>query len=259
MELNQQLSAVQDDLKLLKGEIKSILKELRGAILAEDNPFTKGAGTPTFRAVGRAEKADAEEPDEPEEEVEPDSEDSTEADDSTVTGGPPTPPAGALGGGPSTPPPGALAGGPSTPPAGMPGGPTTPPAGIPGGISNEPTPLHGPQLDASSEDAPDAPAKPEWNMLTIASLAAWSEDALKSLGPRRFQTVLELACFAELFASDVKDILSKMAEISPEDAVDEKPMHINDCLVVLHQLEAILQGDKVRRLPMRRRRRSRIR
>ena len=62
MEMNQQLSGVQDDLKLLKGEIKNILKELRGAILAEDNPFTKGAGTPTFGAVGRGEKADAEEP-----------------------------------------------------------------------------------------------------------------------------------------------------------------------------------------------------
>lgn len=248
MEMNQQLSGVQDDLKLLKGEIKNILKELRGAILAEDNPFTKGAGTPTFRAVGRGEKADAEEPEEPEKEEEPESEDSTEPDDSTANSGPTTPPPGALGGGPPTPPAGALA-----------GGPTTPPAGAPGGTSNEPTPLHGTQLEASGEEDHDAPGKPEWNMLTIASLAAWSEDALKSLGPRRFQTVLELACFAELFTSDVKDILSKMAEISPEEPADEKPMHINDCLVVLHQLEAILQGDKVRRLPMRRRRRSRIR
>ena len=96
-------------------------------------------------------------------------------------------------------------------------------------------------------------------MLTIASLAAWSEDALRSLGPKRFQIVLELACFADLVTSDVKDTLSNMAELVPDQEADERPMNINDCLVVLHQLEAILQGDKVRNLPRRRRRRSRIR
>lgn len=238
MELNQQLSGLQDEFKLLKGEIKNILKEIRGAVLSEDNPFTKGAGTPTFRAVGRGDAAAAEEPEAPkkeEDEVSASDEEPDEPDDG-------------------------LAGGPTTPPPGAPGGgPTTPPPGAPGGPSNEPTLLHAAQGDATSEDAGEASEKPDWNMLTIASLAAWSEDALKSLGPRRFQTVLELACFANLLTSDVKDVLSKMAEISPDDAVDEKPMHINDCLVVLHQLEAILQGDKIRRLPMRRRRRSRIR
>ena len=245
MELNQQLSGLQDEFKLLKGEIKNVLKEIRGAVLSEDNPFTKGANTPTFRAVGRGDAAAAEEPDEPEEEeVSP----SDEEPDDGLAGGPTTPPPGVPGGGPTTPPPGALG-----------GGPTTPPPGVPGGPSNEPTPLHAAQADASSEDAGEASEKPDWNMLTIASLAAWSEDALKSLGPRRFQTVLELACFANLLTSDVKDVLSNMAEIAPEEASDEKPMHINDCLVVLHQLEAILQGDKIRRLPMRRRRRSRIR
>ncbi len=238
MELNQQLSGLQDEFKLLKGEIKNVLKEIRGAVLSEDNPFTKGANTPTFRAVGRGDAAAAEEPEEPKEEkdeVSPSDEEPEEPDDG-LAGGPTTPPAGALA-----------------------GGPTTPPPGVPGGPSNEPTPLHAAQAEASSEDAGEASEKPDWNMLTIASLAAWSEDALKSLGPRRFQTVLELACFANLLTSDVKDVLSNMAEIAPEEASDEKPMHINDCLVVLHQLEAILQGDKIRRLPMRRRRRSRIR
>ena len=171
MELSQQVSGVQDELKLLKGEIKNILKEIRGAVLSEDNPFTKGAGTPTFRAVARNDAAAAEEPEEPrEDEVSPSAEEPDEPD-AALAGGPTTPPAGALGGGPTTPPPGALGGGPS----------------------NEPTPLHAAQVEASREDAAERPEKPDWNMLTIASLAAWSEDALKSLGPRRFQTVLEPA------------------------------------------------------------------
>jgi hypothetical protein len=50
-----------------------------------------------------------------------------------------------------------------------------------------------------------------------------------------------------------------MSQFAPEQETNERPMNINDCLVVLHQLEAILQGEKVKRLPRRRARRSRIR
>jgi hypothetical protein len=71
--------------------------------------------------------------------------------------------------------------------------------------------------------------------------------------------VLELACFAELLSPDVKSVLCDMSQFAPEQETNERPMNINDCLVVLHQLEAILQGEKVKRLPRRRARRSRIR
>ena len=222
MELTQQISGVQDELKLLKGEIKNILKELRGAVLAEENPFTRGVTPPTFHAVGRSDSDDADDSsDEPEAEKEAPEQPSASED--TASDGPTTPPPGALGGPP------------------------------------QPTSLHAGEPATASEEPSAAASKPQWDLLTIASLAAWSEDALTSLGPKRFQTVLELACFADLVSPDVKEVLSSMADLTPEQQANEKPMHINDCLVVLHQLEAILQGENVRRLPKRRRRRSRIR
>ncbi len=46
MELTEQLGTLQDEVKLLKGEIKAILKELRTAVLSSDNPFTMDAGGP---------------------------------------------------------------------------------------------------------------------------------------------------------------------------------------------------------------------
>ncbi len=42
MELTNQVATLQDEVKLLKGEIKSILKEIRTAVLSRDNPFAAG-------------------------------------------------------------------------------------------------------------------------------------------------------------------------------------------------------------------------
>ena len=244
MELNQQLGTMQDEIKLLKGEIKAILKELRTAILSNDNPFTMNAGAPKPSQPADSDtKKDETKKDEPEK-AEPE-------EDSPPTDGPTTPPLGGLGGPP---------GGPGGPPLGGPGGPPIGGPGGPPGGPGGPTPIR--PLDeetASDEESPSPASGKGWNLLTIASLTAWAEDALTSLGPRRFQIVLELACFAELLSPDVKTVLHDMSEFAPEQEGKERPMNINDCLVVLHQLEAILQGEKVRRLPRRRVRRSRIR
>ena len=234
MELNQQLGTLQDEVKLLKGEIKAILKELRTAVLSNDNPFTMDAGAPKPSQPAKSDST----------KDEPDKADTEE--DSPPSDGPTTPPLG----GPGPPP-----GGPGPPP----GGPGPPPGG-PGGPPGGPTPIRPPEEETSSDEESPSPASgPGWNLLTIASLTAWAEDALTSLGPRRFQIVLELACFAELLSPDVKSVLCDMSQLAPEKEANEQPMNINDCLVVLHQLEAILQGEKVRRLPRRRARRSRIR
>jgi hypothetical protein len=40
MELTSQLANLEDEIKLVKGEIKSILKEIRAAVLNSDNPFS---------------------------------------------------------------------------------------------------------------------------------------------------------------------------------------------------------------------------
>ena len=253
MELNQQLGTMQDEIKLLKGEIKAILKELRTAILSNDNPFTMNAGAPKPSQPADSDtKKDEPEKAEPEEESPP-----TDGPTTPPLGGPGPPPGGPGGppGGPGGPP----LGGPGGPPIGGPGGPPGGPGGPPGGPGG-PTPIR--PLDeetASDEESPSPASGKGWNLLTIASLTAWAEDALTSLGPRRFQIVLELACFAELLSPDVKTVLHDMSEFAPEQEGKERPMNINDCLVVLHQLEAILQGEKVRRLPRRRVRRSRIR
>ena len=227
MELTQQVTELDKDFKLLKGEIKNILKELRTAVLNNDNPFAldKGdpdaaAAPPTFRAVSREEPAEEETP---EEEPEEESSDSLE-------------------GGPSTPP-GDLAGGPSTPPGDSPAlsGPTP--------LQTEPEETPGEEETPEEEETP----APAWNLLTIASLAAWAEESLVSLGPKRLRFVLELACFADVVSPEVQEMLSGVIELAPADEKrEDRPMNVNDCLVVVRQLEAIIQGETVTKLPRRR-------
>ena len=83
---------------------------------------------------------------------------------------------------------------------------------------------------------------------------------MKALGQQRFQIVLELARFAELVSPEVRGVLSRVAELAPPEEAEHPPMNVNDCLVVLHQLEAILQGETVTKLRKRRSsRHSRVR
>jgi hypothetical protein len=224
MELNQTVSALQEEIKLLKGEIKTVLKDIRTAVLTNDNPFVLGAGAaPPVPDTGRA----VEEAPLTEEEsaiaTEPDSDASPllpEESQIPRTAGAPT------------------------------GTPTAQQAGTPPGdpaAGTEPTPLH----DKGHEE-PSRPPELRWNLLTIAGLMTWAEEAVGTLGRQRFEIVLELACLAELISSEVRDVLMRIAQLAPAKEVANQPMNVIEGLIVLHELEAILHGDRITKLPRRR-------
>jgi len=221
MELNQQVATLQDEVKLLKGEIKAILKEVRAALLNRDNPFTADA-PPIFRPVVRSNEQEADE------------EFNAQLAALQAPQEAPGQPAGQQPAAPA----------PETP-LPLPLAPAQLPVAQPAPAQQEPTPLY--------RAEPEPSAAPHWDLLTIASLTAWAEDALATLGPKRFQIVLELACFAELLPLEVRNVLAGLVELIPDHPQrEERPFHINESLVVLRQLEAILQGEKVTKLPRRR-------
>ena len=53
MEITAQIGALEDELKILKGEVKSILEEIRAALLDRDSPFGAEGGLPVFQPVQR--------------------------------------------------------------------------------------------------------------------------------------------------------------------------------------------------------------
>jgi len=227
MELTHQVAALEDEIKLLKGEIKSVLKEIRAALLNQDNPFT--SNSPGLRAGGAAPT-------------------------SSPDAGPPPADVLPLPLHPSPPPAQEPATSPfaTQPPVAQPdqhGEPQhAPPVGAPAAVA-QPIPLHG------QRPADDEPFEPRTSLLTIASLLAWVEDALASLGTRRFRLMLELAYFAELLSPDVRDVLRDVAEIWANDQEPEGPVSVNECLLQLRQLEAVLHGEHVTHIPRRRLRR----
>ena len=215
MEITSQIANLEDEIKLLKGEIKSVLKEIRAAVLSQDNPFGMNAISLTPPAASPA-------PAQP------------------------------------VPPPVLEATPQSSPPISFPS-PTRPEVAAerPQIFHEEPAPRRqAPEAARPREDAPD-PADDDKrpSLLTIASLLGWVEDTLISLGPRRFRLTLELAYFAELLSPEVRDVLRDLPQLWPDATEPERPLSVNECLLVLRQLEAILQGEQVTRLPRRRARR----
>ena len=97
----------------------------------------------------------------------------------------------------------------------------------------------------------EEPPEQHWNLLTVASLASWAEEAVETLGLRSFRIVLELACFADLLTPKLRGVLENIGRLSPEQADDGLPMNINECLVLLRQLEAIVSGGAVEQPPLR--------
>ncbi len=232
--MNSQVSALQDDVKLLKNEIKTVLKELRTAILSRDNPFSTNTGQSLPQADASNANASSDKAKDPDEKlVIPPAPAST----------PPTPPL-------SVAPPGMA---PGAPPAGM--APVAPPAAAASsGTAEDEPPAHAsksagrPKLKLIRPDE-EEPLEQHWNLLTVASLASWAEEAVETLGLRSFQIVLELACFADLITPKLRDVLDNVARLSPELDDDGLSMNINECLVLLRQLEAIVSGGAVEQAP----------
>ena len=277
MELTNQVATLQDEVKLLKGEIKSVLKEIRAAVLTRDNPFAADAAS-SFRSAGPAELPGA-------------GGDANEAGPfhpapAPVAAPPPVPQ-------PAPPPeavpqavpqPAAITQPLPEPPAPPPQSPLVPPPPIEPppplprwanpqqavALAFEEEPAEGrPQLrivsrreaaelgdDVAAADDAALPAV-AWNVTTVAGLAVWAEEALVALGPRRYHFVLELATFAELLPQEARDVLAGLAGEAPEDGWGGRPANVNECLVYLRQLEAIVHGERPTRLPRQRGRRAR--
>ena len=261
MELTGQISTLEDDLKMLKGEVKSILEEIRTALLDRDNPFSPQvqanlesvkalvaereavlasavpSGLPVFQPVQR--------PGSTEEPAEPGQQAST---------GPTPPPA---------------ADGPTAPPGPVPG----PAAGVQvnNALLQAPPPPTAeaatPQPAAANPDRGGNPTPvppiaegegvgPEpWSVSTIASLVAWIDETTSRLGATHLHITLDLARFGGLLPPEAEDVLLKVIKLA-SGRKDSTSPSVNDILLALRQLEAILQGEDADELTLVRRRRS---
>lgn len=205
MELNQTISELQEEMTLLKGEIKSVLTEIRTAVLNADNPFTQD---PRIGALPPPEHAEA-----------PSAPIDNDGPRFSV---------------------------PATPPEA-----NEPPAPEPA-ASRPPPPAAVPAATAPPAPVETAQEGSDWSLLTVAGLMLWAEDAVATLGTERLRMVVELAAYAALLPPGARDVLIRVAELAPKKELHEEHASVIDCVVVLHQLEAILHGEQGMHLPRRR-------
>jgi hypothetical protein len=237
MELNAKISSLEEEVKLLKGEVKLILSEIRTAILSRSNPFSPDTGQALYadpealetRPPIRVVKVQPEDEEEefsiaaspaesapdipwPDEEGAP-----AEAEVATSLRESYEPPP------------------PSPEPAPRTRKETPPPR--PSQLGPSPTPLR------EAKAAPSQAAS-NWSLMKVAGLMVWAEEALKQVGPERLRILLDLCEFAGYLPKTAKEALTRVMDLGL--AVEERatPPTTNECLVILHQLDALLQEEE---------------
>jgi hypothetical protein len=246
MEITAQIAALEEEVKLLKGEIKTILEEIRTSVLARDNPFEAGGSLRIFQPIERSGATG-----EPPEEALPGPAPVT-ADQAEDT------PPGVMPAEPTTAPPAAWEG-PSAMPrpdmaAGAPQVAAPAPIAGAGSQAAPETPMAtGNPRVMPTPPAPEAPAR--WSVSTIASLVAWVDETTSRLDTTHLHIVLDLARFAGLLPQEAEEALIKVIKLASS-RKDSAGVSVNDTLVALRQLEAIVQEPGSDELTVLRRRRN---
>jgi len=205
--LSSKVAAIEDEMRIIKGEVKQVLTEIRSAILVQDSPFEDGAAAaraqrPVQIVPAMKEEAARVEIVMPRLEAEPAAHAVASHDAHPA---PPEPPV-------------AASSGPARP--------------------EEPHAVPAPRSFAPVS----APRHvPRWSLLTVASLAAWAEEALARLGPKRLGILLDLCEVSGYLSPEARQALARVDELEIEGP--EKPATPMEVTVLLRQLDALLEGE----------------
>ena len=216
--MDAQLAALEEEVAILKGEIKSVLQEMRTAILASENPFASG-----FVARG-------------------------------VAAPPETPPQVIQLPSPPGSNPTAMA---ERPVAAVSADAGPDAGGGPPEAREAYTPAQPPQT-ASSPAATPAPSRWDEaggstraftpDVRALSALLTWVEETRERLDDRRYRVVLGLARYGDLIDDELEKTLLEAAD-TVGGAEPGARASTNDSVVALRQLEAILAPDSnVRRI-----------
>ncbi|MDE3095720.1 MAG: hypothetical protein KGK07_06945 [Chloroflexota bacterium] len=203
--LEAKVAVLEDDGKIMKGEIKHVLTEIRTAILARDNPFEDASSgarprPPAVQVVAQAA--------EPAARVEVVAREAAEREPE-----------------------------PEPEPEAMPSRrPYTPEPVVEPAETKEPI-----MLRPAPPPVAAVPEHPQWTLLTIASLTAWAEEAMRRLGALRFEILLDLCEAAGHVSPEARAALSRVKELDV--ATPEQPPSTNETVVILRQLDALLNDE----------------
>jgi hypothetical protein len=216
--LSSKIAGLEDEMRIIKGEVKQVLTEIRSAILTQDNPFEEGGSQRAPRSIQIVPSMAAE---------------------------------------------------PTRVEIVMPKPESSPPAGTPAHAeptqhqkAPDPQPLHPaaqtyeepPMVEAPIQQRQETarptptprqiaspPKQTRWSLLTVASLAAWVEEAIGRLGAKRLALLLDLCEVSGYLTSEARQALGGVGDLEIEEPTEVvSPMEVT---VLLRQLDALLQGE----------------
>ena len=80
--------------------------------------------------------------------------------------------------------------------------------------------------------------------MTVAGLTVWAEEAVKQIGPERLRILLDLCEFTGYLSGAAKEALLRVTSLGLPAEERTTPPSANECLVVLHQLDALMRGEE---------------
>jgi signal transduction histidine kinase len=205
--LNSKISALEDEMRIIKGEVKQVLTEIRSAILVQDSPF-EDASTRAPRPI-QVVPAVVDEPARVEIVMQRPEQQHVAVE--------------------------------ATP---APAPHHTDPASAFHQSAQEHAPASGAVHAAQNQQASVAHAArpaPRWNLLTVASLAAWAEESLQRLGPQRLAILLDLCEVSGYLPPEARQALGRVTELDVP--APEKPATAMEITLLLRQLDALIQGE----------------
>jgi len=114
-----------------------------------------------------------------------------------------------------------------------------PPAPDP--VVKEPVMLRPQPAPPPPPPAPE-PQQPQWSLLTIAGLSAWSEEAMRRLGALRLEILLDLCEAAGHLTPEARIALTRVTELDVTEP--EQAPSTNETVVILRQLDALVNDDE---------------
>ena len=78
------------------------------------------------------------------------------------------------------------------------------------------------------------------DLIMIAGLTHWIEEATLTLGKDRVEALMEMACAMGRLSVELKDVIIKLARLSKDDDAIKRPITSKDYLALLTQLENLL-------------------
>jgi hypothetical protein len=86
---------------------------------------------------------------------------------------------------------------------------------------------------------------PKFDLVVIAGLTQWIDQATAKLGRERTEALVEMSCTMGRTPENLKEVLIKMARLSPHES-NGQPLKASDYLSILAQLENLLGDSEIK-------------